>query len=188
VGLQQSFILLYSTLRYSTFRYSLYAIAMIPISSQRLLIASDHAGFRGKEAIKLFLARQGVKIEDLGPPSEDSVDYPDFAERVARAVARGEADAGILVCGSGIGMQIAANKIPGIRAALAWNEETARLSRQHNDANILAVGARTTRPEVIEEIVNAFLSTPFEGGRHQQRLDKIGQLESASRPDPEGVR
>lgn len=144
---------------------------------KRVLIASDHAGFGGKEEIKKILEQMDIAYEDLGPFTLDSVDYPDFAERVATGVAAGEAESGILVCGSGIGMQIAANKIPGVRAALAWNEETARLSRQHNDANVLAVGYRTTPLETIAEIVRAFLTTSFDGGRHQQRLDKIALLE-----------
>jgi len=143
----------------------------------KIVIASDHAGYQGKEAIKQTLDRQGIAYEDLGPASEDSVDYPDYAARVGEAVTRGEAQRGILVCGSGIGMAIAANKVPGIRAALAWNEETARLARQHNDANVVAVGARTTAPEVIDEIVRAFLKTDFEGGRHAQRVEKIARLE-----------
>ncbi|NDD65976.1 MAG: RpiB/LacA/LacB family sugar-phosphate isomerase, partial [Acidobacteria bacterium] len=109
--------------------------------------------------------------------SEASVDYPDYANRLAVLVGRGESDFGILICGTGIGMQIAANKVAGVRAALAWNEETARLARQHNDANVLAIGARTTPPELIERIVRVFLTTGFEGGRHQQRLDKISKLE-----------
>ena len=158
---------------------------MIPLSLKRLLIASDLAGYQSKEVIKCLLVDLGAAVQDLGPANQNSVDYPDFAEQVARGVARGEADAGILVCGSGIGMQIAANKIPGIRAALAWNEETARLCRQHNNANILAIGARTTPAETIESIVRTFLTTPFEGGRHQQRLDKIARLESASPPEPD---
>ncbi|MFN6201080.1 MAG: ribose 5-phosphate isomerase B [Acidobacteriota bacterium] len=144
---------------------------------KKVLIASDHAGYGGKEAIKRLLDQMHIAYADLGPDSESSVDYPDFAERVATGVANGEAEAGILVCGSGIGMQIAANKVAGVRAALAWNEETARLSRQHNNANVLAVGSRTTPAETIEEIVKAFLTTSFDGGRHQQRLDKISSLE-----------
>jgi ribose 5-phosphate isomerase B len=144
---------------------------------KKVLIASDHAGLPGKEIIKKTLAEMGVEYEDLGTNSPESVDYPDYAERVAQGVAGGLADRGILVCGSGIGMQIAANKIPGVRAALAWNEETARLSRQHNDANIVAVGARTTPPEAIDRIVRAFLTAEFEGGRHTQRVEKISKLE-----------
>ena len=144
---------------------------------KKVLIASDHAGFAGKENIKKILDQMGIGYLDLGPGSETSVDYPDFAELVATGVANGDAERGILVCGSGIGMQIAANKVPGVRAALAWNEETARLCRQHNDANVLAVGSRTTPAETIEKIVHAFLTTEFDGGRHQQRLDKISRLE-----------
>ncbi|MFZ4794660.1 MAG: ribose 5-phosphate isomerase B [Blastocatellia bacterium] len=144
---------------------------------KKVLIASDHAGFAGKEDIKKILDQMGIEYLDLGPGSETSVDYPDFAELVATGIAHGDAERGILVCGSGIGMEIAANKVPGIRAALAWNEETARLCRQHNDANVLAVGSRTTPAETIEKIVHAFLTTEFDGGRHQQRLDKISRLE-----------
>ena len=144
---------------------------------KRIAIASDHAGLEGKEAIKQKLASLGVEYEDLGTHSSESVDYPDYAERVAHAVVNGEAERGILVCGSGIGMQIAANKVPGIRAALVWNAETARLCREHNDANIVAVGARTTAPEVIDEIVEAYLGAQFQGGRHAVRIDKVAQLE-----------
>ncbi|MBX3276790.1 MAG: ribose 5-phosphate isomerase B [Acidobacteria bacterium] len=143
----------------------------------KIAIASDHAGLQGKEAIKQQLSRLGVEYEDLGTHSEESVDYPDYAERVAQAVVNGEVDRGILVCGSGIGMQIAANKVPGIRAALVWNAETARLCRQHNDANIVAVGARTTAPEVVEEIIEAYLNAEFQGGRHAQRVEKLAQLD-----------
>ena len=143
----------------------------------KIAIASDHAGLSGKEAIKKNLDELGVAYQDFGTHSQDSVDYPDYAEQVARAVAAGEYERGILVCGSGIGMEIAANKVPGIRAALAWNEETARLARTHNDANIIAVGARTTPPETIDNIVRIFLNTDFEGGHHQRRIEKIAQLE-----------
>jgi len=143
----------------------------------KVLIASDHAGLSGKEAIKKTLDQMGVAYEDLGTHSEESVDYPDYAERVAQGVVNGEAERGILVCGSGIGISIAANKIHGIRAALVWNEETAALSRKHNDANVVAVGARTTAPETIDQIIRTFLTTDFEGGRHAQRVEKIAKLE-----------
>ena len=146
---------------------------------KKIAIASDHAGFNGKEAIKKTLDELGVAYQDFGTQSLDSVDYPDYAEKVAKAVAKGEYDQGILVCGSGIGMEIAANKVPGVRAALAWNEETARLSRTHNDANVIAVGERTTPPETIDKIVRTFLTTDFEGGRHQRRIEKIAQLENS---------
>jgi ribose 5-phosphate isomerase B len=148
---------------------------------KKVLIASDHAGFNGKEAIKKTLDEMGVEYEDLGTSSLESVDYPDYAERVARSVASGKAERGILVCGSGIGMEITANKVPGVRAALAWNEETARLARQHNDANIVAVGERTTPRETIDQIIRAFLTTDFEGGRHERRIEKIKRLEEESR-------
>src|SRR5262244_661451 len=144
---------------------------------KKILIASDHAGFDGKEDIKKILDEMGVEYEDLGTGSLDSVDYPDYAERVAKGIAGGEAERGILVCGSGIGMEIAANKVAGVRAALAWNEETAKLARQHNDANIVAVGARTTPQETIDRIIRAFITTVFEGGRHQRRIEKIKKLE-----------
>lgn len=149
---------------------------------KKVLIASDHAGFGGKEAIKKTLDEMGVKYEDLGTNSLDSVDYPDYAERVAKGVASGEAERGILVCGSGIGMEIAANKVPGARAALAWNEETAKLARRHNDANIVAVGERTTPQETIDKIVRAFLTTDFEGGRHERRIEKIARIEKENNP------
>ena len=144
----------------------------------KIAIGSDHAGYEEKEAIKQQLEQMGIDCEDVGTNSATtSVDYPDFAERVGHAVTSGEVERGILVCGSGIGVSIAANKIPGIRAALAWNEETAQLARTHNDANILAVGARTTSPETIKEIVNAYLTNQFAGGRHALRVEKIAALE-----------
>lgn len=143
----------------------------------RVVIGSDHAGFDLKEIIKALLERLGVPYEDVGAASSASSDYPDFADAAARAILAGRADRGILVCGTGIGMSIAANKIPGIRAALAWNEATARLGRAHNDANILTLGGRTTPPGGVEVIVRTFLSTGYEGGRHDGRLAKITRLE-----------
>ena len=143
----------------------------------KIALASDHAGFAEKEKLKPFLEEMGNEIHDLGTVSEDSVDYPDYAARVAREVSSGAADQGLLVCGSGTGMAIAANKIPGVRAAVAWSEETARLARQHNDANVLAVGARTTPVEALPSIVRTFFTTGFEGGRHSKRVEKIRELE-----------
>lgn len=143
----------------------------------KVLIASDHAGLTGKNIVKHTLDQMGIEYEDLGTNSEESVDYPDFAEQVARRVAAGVAERGILLCGSGIGVSIAANKISGIRAALAWNEETARLSREHNNANIVAIGSRTTPQETIEQITRTFLTTDFAGGRHIPRIEKISKLE-----------
>jgi ribose 5-phosphate isomerase B len=143
----------------------------------RIAIGADHAGFGLKEEIRKTLVELGLTVEDFGTKSSDSVDYPDFAEKVARLVAAGEFDRGILVCGTGIGMAIAANKIPGIRAATVTDVEMARLSREHNDANVLAVGGRILDRKRALEIVRAFLETPFAGDRHQRRIDKITNLE-----------
>ena len=142
----------------------------------KIALASDHAGFSEKERLKSLLTDLGLEVSDLGTESEASVDYPDYARKVAEEVAGGRADQGVLVCGSGIGMAITANKVPGVRAAVAWSEETARLARQHNDANVLAIGARTTPPGDIPKIVRAWFSSAFEGGRHADRVRKIEKL------------
>jgi len=142
-----------------------------------LVIASDHGGIELKDAITSFLAGRGVETRDLGTISTDSVDYPDFGEKVARAVSTKEADCGILICGTGIGMSIVANKFPGVRAALVNDEFTAQMSREHNDANILVMGGRVLETEQACRMVAIWLDTPFEGGRHQRRLDKIAELE-----------
>jgi len=147
----------------------------------RVVIGSDHAGFHLKETIKALLGGMGVPYEDVGAASTASSDYPDFAAAAARAILDGRADRGILVCGTGIGMVIAANKIPGIRAALAWNEATARLARAHNDAHILTLGGRTTPAAGVDAIVRAFLTTEYDGGRHDARLAKVAQLERKDR-------
>ena len=143
----------------------------------RIALASDHAGYTEKERLKALLADLGVEFDDLGTGSEDSVDYPDYARKVAEQVADGRVEQGLLVCGSGTGMAITANKVPGVRAAVAWSEETARLARQHNDANVLAIGARTTPPGDIPKIVRAWFATKFEGGRHAERVGKICDVE-----------
>jgi ribose 5-phosphate isomerase B len=143
----------------------------------KVALASDHAGYEEKERLKTLLHDLGLEFEDLGTVSEESVDYPDYARKVAEAVASGEAAQGLLVCGSGTGMAIAANKVPGVRAAVAWSEETARLARQHNDANVLAIGARTTPPDDIPKIVRAWFETNFDGGRHASRVEKIKRIE-----------
>lgn len=143
----------------------------------KIAIAADHAGFEEKEKVKKVLDELGVEYKDLGTNSTDSVDYPDFAAKVGEAVAKGEAEQGILVCGSGIGVAIAANKIHGVRAAQAWNEETARLARQHNNANVLTIGARVIPEEEIPKIVKSWFEADFEGGRHEQRVEKIMNLE-----------
>ncbi|MCX6545498.1 MAG: ribose 5-phosphate isomerase B [Acidobacteria bacterium] len=144
----------------------------------RIAIGSDHGGFELKQHIKQLLAELNVPFEDLGTFTPDPADYPDIAVLVARGVASGSYEQGILICGTGIGMSIAANKIPGIRAALVTDIETARLSRQHNDANIMTIGGRTTRVDRARDIVRAFLETGFDGGgRHSRRVDKISALD-----------
>lgn len=143
----------------------------------KIAIGSDHAGFEAKEKAKSELAAMGVEVFDKGSHSLDSVDYPDFGAAVARAVVSGEVERGVLVCGSGIGISIAANKIPGARAALCWNEETARLAREHNDANVLCFGSRFIEPEQAARMVRIFLETDFAGGRHTQRVEKLSALD-----------
>ena len=143
----------------------------------RISIGADHAGYELKESIKRALNARGVTVDDVGTYSGDSVDYPDYAAQVAGRVVSGESDRGILVCGTGIGMAMAANKVQGVRAAPAHDEISARMAREHNDANILALGARLTPTDVALELVRIFLDTPFEGGRHQRRVDKIAALE-----------
>lgn len=143
----------------------------------RVALGADHAGFELKDALKRTLDALGVPHHDFGTDGPDSVDYPDFAARVASSVADGSFDRGILVCGSGIGMAIAANKVPGIRAAAISDPDSARLSREHNDLNVLTLGARMTPPDRAEAIVRTFLDTAFAGGRHSGRVAKIHQLE-----------
>lgn len=143
----------------------------------KIAIGSDHAGFELKEQLRETLRAAGYEVADLGTASTESTDYPDYAAAVARAVRDGQADKGILVCSSGVGMSIAANKIKGIRAALGTNPEEVSFVRRHNDANVLAIGAKYTSAALAGELVNLFLTTEFEGGRHQRRLDKIKVLE-----------
>lgn len=140
-------------------------------------IGSDHGGVDLKKHVAGYLSARGVDVVDFGTDSPESVDYPDFGEKVAVAVAKGEVDAGIVFCGTGIGISIAANKIPGIRAALVTDPYMARMAKQHNDANVLALGGRIITPEQACSMVEAWLDASFEGGRHQRRLDKITQLE-----------
>jgi ribose 5-phosphate isomerase B len=147
--------------------------------SMKIAIGSDHAGFELKEKIKSELERQGFHLTDAGTSSTDSVDYPDFARAVGESVASGQAERGILVCGSGIGMAIAANKVAGVRAANVRSELEAQLSREHNDANVLALGARILGEESAFKIIETWLKTAFTGGRHQRRVEKIGQLEQS---------
>jgi ribose 5-phosphate isomerase B len=144
----------------------------------RIYLGADHGGFALKEHVKGFLAGAGHEITDVGTDSEESVDYPDFAAAVGQAVASGEADLGVLVCGTGLGMAIAANKIPGVRAVQASDPEMAHIARLHNDANVLTLPGRYIGPERAAEVIDAFLGTAFEGGRHQRRVDKIVALET----------
>ncbi len=147
----------------------------------KVALGADHAGYELKNALKRVLDELRVQYHDFGTSSPESVDYPDFAEAVASSVAERRFDRGILVCGSGIGMSIAANKVPGVRAAVVGQVEAAKLSRQHNDANVLALGSRLTAAPLAAEIVRAFILTEFEGGRHTRRIEKIRRLEGATR-------
>lgn len=141
-------------------------------------IASDHAGFELKEKVINFLSSKNIDTKDFGTYSSDSVDYPDFAHKVGSAINKGEYKRGIVICGSGNGVQMTVNKYPGVRCALCWNEEIASLARQHNDANILSLPARFIPEELALKIVDIFLNTDFEGGRHQRRVEKINKLQS----------
>ena len=140
---------------------------------KKICISSDHAGYKIKEFIKNELISLGISIIDLGPFSEKSVDYPDYAKRVSKRVVAKKSDIGILVCGSGTGMAITANKTKGIRAAVGYNLKSTQLSRQHNNANIICIGSRLTKKRDIKKIVSIFLKTKFEGGRHKRRIKKI---------------
>lgn len=144
----------------------------------KLAIGSDHGGFRLKEAIKTYLLDHDYEVTDFGTESEDSCDYPDFALPVAQAVAKGEYDKGILICGTGIGIGIVANKVKGVRAALCHDTFSAEACRNHNDANILTMGERIVGEGLALKIVETFLNSEFEGGRHQRRVDKIKTLEN----------
>lgn len=144
-------------------------------------LGADHAGFELKEHVKTALEALGHEVTDVGTDGEHSVDYPDFAGSVAGAVARGDADFGVLVCGTGLGMAIAANKVPGVRAVQISDPAMARMARLHNDANVITLPGRHISPEQADAILEVFLDTEFEGGRHQRRLDKISALEEHGR-------
>ena len=146
----------------------------------RIAIGADHAGVALKDQLKQWLIERGDAVNDVGTYTADRVDYPDFAAKVGHAVADGQADRGVLVCGSGLGMAIAANKIHGIRAVPIVDEASARLSREHNDANVITLGERLTAVEEAKELLRIFLTTAFEGGRHQLRIDKISALDTPS--------
>jgi len=143
----------------------------------KIALGADHAGFALKEWLRERLKAQGHEVLDVGTNSSESTDYPDFAEDVAHRVAKGESDRGLLVCSTGVGMSIAANKVPGVRAAVGYNEDEVRLTRAHNDANVLALSAKYTGIEDADKFVDVFLSTPFDGGRHERRIGKIKKLE-----------
>jgi len=145
----------------------------------KISLGADHAGYELKDRIKAHLQQSGIETRDEGTNSGESVDYPDFARSVAHAVHAGRADLGILVCGSGIGMAITANKVAGIRAANVSTPYEAQMSREHNDANVLALGARILNPEQAFAIVDTWLSTQFAGGRHERRVEKIAEIEKA---------
>ncbi len=140
---------------------------------KKVSLASDHAGFNLKEKVKEFLIKKKIKVIDLGPKNNNSVDYPDFAKKVARNVISKKSNIGILVCGSGTGMAMSANKIKKIRAAVCYNKASTSLSRKHNNANILALGSRLTKKSIALKLVNVFLCTKFEGGRHLKRVRKV---------------
>ena len=144
----------------------------------KIILASDHAGLELRQELVAGLRERGVAFDDVGPTSRDSVDYPDFATKVARAVAAGQYTLGVLVCGTGIGMSIVANKYRGVRAALCTTEFEARMARAHNDANVLCLGQRVVGAGVGRAILETFLATPFEGGRHEKRVQKIREAES----------
>lgn len=146
--------------------------------SKRIALGADHAGFEEKEKLKSALTDMGIDYVDMGTNSPDSVDYPDYALKVGRAVANGEFDQGVLVCGSGTGMAIAANKVHGVRAAVAWSPEIARLAREHNNANVLSLPARFIGDDQAKEILKAWFSADFEGGRHERRVEKIVEAET----------
>ncbi len=146
------------------------------LKTNKMIIGSDHGGFEMKQHLISFLEKKGITVIDAGCHSTDSVDYPEYGVKVAKAVVSGEAEAGIIICGTGIGISIAANRIKGARASLCHNKEYAELTRLHNDSNILALGGRFHSLEEAEGIVQTWLSTEYEGGRHQNRVDLIDQL------------
>ena len=145
----------------------------------KIAIGADHAGYQLKDSLKRLLDEMGVLYEDFGTTNGQSVDYPDYAKAVAEGVGNGQFDRGILVCGTGVGMAIAANKVPGVRSAAIVDTDTAKLSREHNDLNVLTLGARVLPESRAREIVKMFLQTPFSGGRHQERVRKIHAIEGA---------
>jgi len=149
----------------------------------KIVLACDHGGFELKEAVKEHLIKKGYDLNDIGVHNTNSVDYPDYGKRAAEIVARNEADKGIIFCGTGIGISIAANKVKGIRCALCTNEYMARMSRMHNDANMLALGERVIGCGIALDIVDVWLSTTFEGGRHENRVNKLMEIEKTNKEE-----
>jgi ribose 5-phosphate isomerase B len=149
------------------------------MTRERIPIASDHAGFELKEELRAALVRRGFDVEDLGTTSADSTDYADYAHPLAREVSEGTAKRGVLMCGTGLGMSYVANRYPHVRAAVAWSPEVAELARRHNDANVLVLPARFVTTDEAERILDAWLAAPFEGGRHERRIEKIELTEEA---------
>jgi ribose 5-phosphate isomerase B len=143
----------------------------------KIALGADHAGFELKEKVRQYLVRQGYEVEDHGTASTESVDYPDFAEKVANRVAARDATFGVLVCGTGLGMELAANKVPGVRATPCNDTLSARLAREHNDANVLTLGGRLIDEATARKILDTWLSTPFGGGRHERRVAKIAAID-----------
>ncbi len=141
-----------------------------------IAVGADHAGFEVKQKLVALLKEMGYEVTDVGTNSKESADYPEFAHHVGRLVSSGEVEKGVVVCGTGIGVSISANKIPGVRAALCTTPEHAKLSRKHNDANVLALGARMTPFDTITDILKVWLNTPFDGGRHRRRVEKIEHI------------
>ncbi len=147
----------------------------------KIVLGADHAGYGLKEEIKLVLQQEGIEFIDVGTLNgEESVDYPDYAEAVARKVASSDFDRGVIICGTGIGVAIAANKVKGVRAANCDNPVSAKFSREHNDANVLTMGSRIIGPEIAKEILRAWVRAQFEGGRHARRVNKISEIEERS--------
>jgi ribose 5-phosphate isomerase B len=143
----------------------------------RIALASDHAGFPLKEAVRRYVESKGIEVDDLGPATTDPVDYPDYAEKVATRVAARQADYGVLVCGTGVGMMLAANKVPGIRATPCNDTLSAHFARAHNNGNVLTMGSRLLDEATMQKVIDTWLSTPFEGGRHQRRVGKIDAID-----------
>jgi len=150
----------------------------------KIALASDHVGFCLKEKVRAYLSSKGLEVDDYGPASAHPVDYPDYAEKVAARVAARQADFGVLICGTGLGMMLAANKVPGIRAVPCNDTLSARFARAHNDGNILTMGGRMLDEATMQKVVDTWLATPFEGGRHSRRVGKIGVLDERYHTSP----